>query len=99
MKLDKEAYRLEKFMLARRPVKASPTSEALQHDANLASKFIEGEVKEFDGIVYLPKIKMVYCSFYDTANNVAVLVPVVDLVFEDTEIQKKVRAFEVRYFS
>lgn len=73
-KFDRDALRLEKFLHTRRPLKASPAPEALSGS----------EVKEFDGVLYLPKERMVYCSYYDSAEEVAVLVPVVGLVFEDT---------------
>lgn len=80
-------------------MKAKPAADALADDANLAARFDKDEAKEFDGVVYLPKARTVYCSFYDTTNSVAVLVPVTDLKFEDKEVIKKVSTFSKKYFA
>jgi hypothetical protein len=98
-RFERDAFRLEKIIHDRLPLKAWPASEALRNDAVLADKLKEGEVKEFNGVVYFPKTKTVYCSFYDDAAKVAVLVPVEDLFFEDTEVQKEVHAFAEAYFA
>ena len=98
-RFEKDAFSLERFIHKRLPLKAKPTIDALANDVELANKLNEDEATEFDGVVYLPRTRTLYCSFYDSTNMVAVLVPVEDLIFEDTEVRKKVRAFSKKYFA
>jgi hypothetical protein len=92
-KYDRTAFQLEKFIHERLPLKAKPREGLRANDTNLADNFEKDETKEFDGVVYFPKTKEVYCSFYDKIKKVAVLVPVADLIYENPEVQKQIENF------
>ena len=57
---------------------------------------INDDWKKFDGVVFVPEKREVFCSFYDEFNKVAVLIPLIDLNFQNIEICP---IFEVKHFN
>ena len=98
MSRNKDAFRLEKYLLESRPLIAKPTEKAKQYDKKLAEDFRKDETKEFDGVVYYPKTKEIYCSFYNKKEQVAVLISVTELEFHNDKIQEKVNIFINKYY-
>ena len=94
-KFSKDAFRLEKFIQKMLPLKARPIDETTIGENNLA----KDETKEFDGVIYYPKTEELYCSYYNTQENVAVLISVTELVFENKKVQKQVDSFVKKYYS
>lgn len=93
-KFNKDAFRLEGFIHKMLPLRARPRGEARKNDNNPAD-----ETREFDGVVYYPRTREVYCSFYNTKEKVAVLISVTELIFENKEVQIQVDNFRKRYYS
>ena len=96
-KFSKDAFALEKFIHKMLPLKAKISEDARLNDNNLANNFEKKETKEFDGVVYFPNTREVYCSFYNNKEKVAVLVPVTNLIFENKKAQKQVDKFIKTY--
>ncbi len=92
-KYDKKAFKLEKFIYSRLPLTARVSEDLRENDKNLVDLFSNDEKRLFDNVVYLPETKEVYCSFYNDRKGEAVLIPVVDLIFEDNEVQRQVKRF------
>lgn len=98
MSRNKEAFRLEKYLLKKRPLSAKLTEEAKLYDKNLAEDFRENETREFDGVVYHPRTKVIFCSFYNRRKMEMVLVPITELEFINENIQAKVQIFINKYY-
>jgi len=95
---ERDAFRLERFLWKKRPLIAKAGEVSKNNDEMLTKHFEVNDWKKFDGVVFSPKTREVYCSFYDDLENHAVLVPAIDLVFKNREIQKRVRKFRQKYY-
>ena len=96
---EQAALKLKKFLFEKRPLEAKPSDEAIENDKNLAMSMEKGIYRIFDGVICWPKTGEVYCSFYDEQRKSGVLVPVIDLVFKDQAIQKRVNSFIKQYYN
>lgn len=92
-KFTKDALKLEKSIHAMLPLKAKPIEEERLRDLNLANNFSQNETKSFDGVVYYPRTREIYCSLYNVADKYAILVPIDCLIFENKKAQKMVNEF------
>ena len=94
---ERDAFKIEKFIKKRLPLSAKATEEARGRDEKLAKYFSDNDWRKFDGVLYYPRTEDVYCSFYDETEKVAVLVSIIDLKFQNREIQKRVNRFQKKY--
>ena len=95
---EKDGFKIEKFLHRKRPLLAKAKSESKKHDSKLIEYFSDDDWKKIDGVVFLPKKREVFCSFYDQLNKVAVLIPIIDLNFHNIEVQKRVTKFRKKYY-
>lgn len=93
----KDALRLEKFIHDMLPLMAKPKEEVRINDFNLSNNFEQDENKKFDGVVYLQQTQEINCSFYNSDEEAAVLVPIDCLIFKNKTVQKKVEEFIKKY--
>jgi hypothetical protein len=94
----KDGFKIEKFVHKKLPLLAKAKSESKKCDQKLTENFPNGDWKKFDGVVFVPEKREVFCSFYDDFNKIAVLVPLIDLNFQNIEVQKRVTKFRNKYY-
>ena len=95
---EKDGFKIEKFIHNRLPLLAKAKSDSKKCDQKLVEYFPNDDWKKFDGVVFVPEKREVFCSFYDEFNKVAVLIPVIDLNFQNIEVQKRVTRFRKKYY-
>jgi hypothetical protein len=94
---EKDGFKLEKFVHKKLPLLAKAKSKLKKCDQKLVEYFANDDWKKFDGVVFVPEKREVFCSFYDEFNKVAVLIPLTDLNFQNIEVQKRVTKFRKKY--
>ena len=95
---EKDGFKIEKFIHKKLPLLAKAKAESKKYDKKLAEYFVNDDWKDFDGVVFIPEKREVFCSFYDKFNKVAVLIPIIDLKFQNIEVQKRVAKFRKKYY-
>ena len=95
---EKEGYKIEKFIYKKLPLLAKAKAESKKCDQKLAEYFANDDWRKFDGVVFAPEKREVFCSFYDEFNKLAVLVPIIDLKFQNIEVHKRVTGFRKKYY-
>ena len=95
---EKDGLKIEKFIHKKLPLLAKAKAESKKYDQKLAEYFVNDDWKKFDGVVSVPEKREVFCSFYDEFNKVAVLIPIIDLKFQNIEVQKRVIKFRKKYY-
>jgi hypothetical protein len=95
---EKDACKIEKLVRKTMPLLARAREESKKDDDTLARYFPDDEWREFDGVVFSPRMGDVYCSLYDRDAKAAVLIPVTSLKFQNIEIQKRVTKFAKKYY-
>ena len=93
-----DGSKVEKFIHKKLPLLAKAKSESKKSDQKLAEYFTNDDWKKFDGVVFVPEKREVFCSFYDETNKVAVLIPLIDLNFQNIEVQRRVTKFRKKYY-
>jgi len=95
---EKDGFKIEKFVYKKLPLLAKAKSESKKCDQKLVEYFPNDDWKKFDRVVFVPEKREVFCSFYDEFNRVAVLIPLIDLNFQNIEVQKRVTKFRKKYY-
>ena len=52
----------------------------------------------FDGVVFHPDLKEVYCTFYDDFKKCATLISAIDSKFINIKVHNKVKKFKNKYY-
>ena len=92
-KYDKKATKLKKFLHARVPLEARVSEEIKKDEEYLTEYFPNDKSRAFSGVLYYSRTGEVYCTFYDKKKEMAILIPVVDLIFENVQVQKQIENF------
>ena len=95
---EKDGFKIEKFVHKKLPLLAKAKSESKKCDQKLVEYFPNDDWKKFDGVVFVAEKREVFCSFYGEFNKVAVLIPLIDLNFQNIEVQKRVTKFRKKYY-
>ena len=96
---EKDGFKIEKLIHRKLPLLAKAKLESKKYDEKLNEYFEKNEWIKFDGVVFLPEKKEVFCTFYDESKKMAALVSIVDLIFQNIEINKRVTKFTKKYYS
>ena len=96
---EKDGFRIEKFLHRKLPLLAKAKSESKKHNSKLVEYFSDDDWRKFDGVVFLPEEGGMFCSFYDQLNKVAVLIPIIDLNFQNIDVHKRVTKFRKKYYN
>jgi len=96
---EKDGFKIEKFFQKNLPLLAKAKSESKKCDHKLVEYFPYDDWKKFDGVVFVLEKREVFCSFYDEFNKIAVLIPLIDLNFQNIAVQKRVTKFRKKYYT
>jgi hypothetical protein len=94
---EQAAVELEDFLWGKRPLEAKPRQEIQANDTDMITRIQNEAYQMFDGVLYVPQTREVYCTYYDHEQKGIVFVPAIDLVFKDRTIQQRVNRFRRHY--
>lgn len=95
---EKDGFKLENYIRKRLPLFATATESAKNNDSKLAEYFVDDDWIKFDGVVFHPDLKEVYCTFYDNFKRCATLISAIDLKFMNIKVHHKVKKFKNKYY-